>query len=311
MTTTLITPESHEHWLSLREQCITSTAVSALFGLSPYTTRFELYHAHANGIKLPFKSNDRVEKGSRMEAYAAKEVCLSEGWRGTPFKEFAYDPDLRIGSSFDWCVYTQDGPALLEIKGVDFFRHRKIWIDDQPPEHIVLQVLWQMELSGIHKAYVAAFTSIYEYKLYPIEYDAETIKIMLAKVNEFWKDVTYKREPDPDFARDEDVIAALYKGDGDEVDMSGDDGFSDLVAEWERWKSAEKQANDRVSALEAELHYRMGEASAAYTSRYRISAKRTKDTPDRVCEPGEIIKGRKGYRRLDVKDLLKQKGENE
>lgn len=306
MTVKMMTPASHEHWLALRDGCITSTGISALFGLSPYTTRFELYHAHANGIRLPFNGNDRVNKGSRMEAYAAQEVCLSQQWEGEPFKDFAYDPDRRIGSSFDWRVNTQDGPALLEIKGVDFFRHRKVWIDDQPPEHIVLQVLWQMELSGIHKAYVAAFTSIYDYQLYPIEYDPETIRILLDETKRFWDDVDNRREPDPDFTRDEDVIAALYKGDGDEVDMSSDAEFGDLVTEWERWKSAEKQASERVSALKAELHFRMGEASAAYTSRYRISAKRTKDTPDRVAEPGEIIKGRRGYRRLDVKDLLRQ-----
>lgn len=306
MAVQLITPTSHEHWLALRDGCITSTSISALFGLSPYVTRFELYHAHANGIRMPFKGNDRVNKGSRMEAYAAQEVCLKEGWTGEPFKDFAYDADRRIGSSFDWRVNTPDGPALLEIKGVDFFRHRKIWIDDQPPEHIVLQVLWQMELSGIHKAYVAAFTSIYDYQLYPIEYDPKTIKILLDETNWFWDDVDNRREPDPDFTRDEDVISALYKGDGDEVDMSSDAEFSDLVTEWERWKSAEKQASERVSALKAELHFRMGDASAAYTERYRISAKRTKDTPDRVAEPGEIIKGRRGYRRLDVKDLLRQ-----
>jgi len=303
MPVQLITPADETHWLSLRAPVITSTDVSALFNLSPYVTAFELFHYHRNGIELPFVTTPRIEKGRRMETFAAQEICLNEGWGGQPFKDFAIDAGRRIGSSFDWMVNTPE-PALLEIKGVDFFQHRKKWVEDQPPEHIQLQALWQMYLSGIHKCYVGAFTGLYDYKLYPVEYDQEVVDIMLAKVAEFWANVEANIAPDPDFSRDYDVISALYKGaEGEPLDKTGDDEFEALIASYERWKSAEKQAKSEADKAKAEIHFRLAEATGAYTDRYKITAKYTKGSADRIAEPGEVIKGRAGFRQCLVKDI--------
>ena len=91
---------SEAQWLDLRREDITSTMVPALFGLSPYTTRFELYHAKASGIEVPFKSNERVEKGKRMEAAIAHEAALQEGWTDLkPLDDYIRIPGRRAGSS--------------------------------------------------------------------------------------------------------------------------------------------------------------------------------------------------------------------
>lgn len=300
-----IMPRDDAHWLEMRDKVVTSTQVAALFGLSPYTTRFEMYQHHRNGIKLPFISNDRVEKGSRMEQYAAEEVARKEVWTVEPLKSFAMDAKRRIGSSFDYEAHTPDGLALLEIKAVDFFRHRDLWVDDQAPEHIEVQLQWQMHVSGIHIGYIAAWTSVYEYTLYRREYDAEMCRAMEAAVAAFWSDVDAGNEPAPDFARDQAVIAAMFRSLRPQpADLTADEDMEALIARYEVSKAQEKEFAQQADAAKAEIHYRLGDVAEAYTSRYRIKAGRTKDTPGRViteADVGTVIGARAGYRRCDVK----------
>jgi len=305
MTTEYITPASEDHWLALRDGVITSTGISALFGLSPYVTRFELYHQHASGIRVPFVSNDRVEAGSRMEAYAAEEVGRKEGWQVKPFKDFAVDRELRIGSSFDYMADTPDGEAILEIKAVDFFRYRDLWVDGQAPDHIELQLQWQMLLSGTHVGYIAAWTSVYEYHLIRREYDHNMCMAMLSAVRKFWTDVDAKNEPAPDFARDEAVIAAMFRSLRPEP-VSLDAAINAKIAAFELAKMQAKEFDDKSKALKAELHYILGDVSDGYTDQYRIKAGWTKDSVGKEVTAdtaGTMIGAKKGYRRLDIKAL--------
>ena len=52
MTVQTITPSSKQDWLKARTEDITSTEVSALFGISPYTTAFELWHRKHDGFEV-------------------------------------------------------------------------------------------------------------------------------------------------------------------------------------------------------------------------------------------------------------------
>jgi len=297
---------SEAQWLDLRRDDITSTMIPALFGLSPYTTVFELYHAKAEGLELPFKSNDRVEKGNRMEAYAAQEVALAAGWTVEPFKDYYRIPGERIGSSFD-CVATRpDGSrGILEIKAVDFFRHRDLWVDNEAPEHIEIQLQHQLECADEFEwGAIAAFTSVYDFTMYERERDRDMGAALRSKAREFWAMVDAKKEPEPDFARDLDVIAAMNRRLRPQpLDMTTDEEFDLICARFERWSETEKQAKKEKDAAKAELLYRVQDAPKAFGERYRVTSGWTKDGTDRVAEPGEIIKGRSGYRQCLVKEI--------
>lgn len=310
MTRQLIEITSHEQWLDLRREDITSTMVPALFGLSPYTTRFELYHAKASGIEVPFKGNDRVDKGTRMEQYAAQEIAAKTGWTVEPFKSYMRVPDERMGCSFDCIATKPDGSrGILEIKAVDYFIHKDRWVDDQAPEHIEIQLQHQLECANEFEwGAIAAFTGIYDFHLYERERDREMGEAMRRTVAAFWADVDARRAPPPDFARDDAVIALLHKGaDGAPLDLTSDDDFDRLLARYERHKATEKEAKALADADKAEIHHRLAGAAGAYTNRYRVTAGWTKDSPGRPAEPGEIIGARAGYRQCILKDLTKGK----
>ena len=309
-----LTPQDEADWLAMRRQDVTSTQVSALFGLSPYMTLFELYHLHASGIELPFEETARMAVGKRMEAFAAEDAANARGWVSKPLKDYCRLTSARMGSSFDWLAYAPEGLTLIEVKAVDPWRHRDLWVDDQAPEHIELQVQHQMHVSGIKRALIVVHTSIYDRHEYEREYDPEVGAALEKRVRKFWRMVDAREEPDPDYARDEDVIKALYpNSDGEPMDATSDLDFAAAVARFERAKAVEKEAKEEKEAARAEIWDRMETAPLAFTDDHRVSAKWTKGSEGRViteADVGTVINARQPFRRLDVKNL-KPKGDDE
>ena len=146
MTTETIQIESREQWLQERTKDVTSTEVSALYGLSPYKTEFELFHEKRDGLVVNIQSNERMRWGNRLEAAIAHGAAEEMGWQIAKLNVYMRDIDARIGSSFDFEIKSSSqGPGILEIKNVDWLQYQRNWIDDgagniEAPEHIELQI---------------------------------------------------------------------------------------------------------------------------------------------------------------------------
>lgn len=319
MTREIIPITSEEQWLAERAKDITSTAIPALFELSPYCTVFELYHAHKNGIVLPFQENDRTKAGKAIEQYAAEVAAekLSEthgpvaAVRRLDF--YARIPGERMGSSFDFEVEFEDGhKLLLELKAVDYFRHKEKWVEGEAPEHVEIQLQHQLEcIDRYDHGVIAAFTSIYDCTLYERERDREMGQALRAASRKFWADVDAGNEPAPNFYRDGDVIAALYRHAGGEaIDLTADEGMEELLERFRRNKDEESAFGKEASAAKAEIHRRLGEAAGGYTERFKVTAGWTKDVQGTLVTEemvGTYIGGRKGYRQCLVYDMNKKK----
>lgn len=301
-----LTPGNDEEWLEYRKPDITSTDTAALFGLSPYKTKFELYHKHVNGIEVPFDVNERMKKGNALEFAVAKLAAEQEGWTELkPLKDYCRIPSERIGSSFDCEAIDSDGkPLLVEIKLVDFFRYKDTWIDDQAPEHIEVQVQHELELADrFERAAIVAWTGAYDCNVLYRDRDRDMGKAIRSAVGKFWKLCASGKDPQPDYTRDEKVIAMMYRGEGEVLDATDDSEIESLLVRYDVANSQKKEFTKQVDAIKAEIHHKLGDHSSAYTQRYKVTAGRTKDGKDRVAEPGEVIKGRKGYRQCLVKQI--------
>jgi putative phage-type endonuclease len=162
-------PESEDHWLALRTQDITSTEISALFNLSPYSTYFELWHRKKEAVVVRLEENERMKWGSRLESAIAEGIAEDHGWIVRRMDEYIRDKDMRIGASFDfsieeWKVGTatpEYEKGLLEIKNVDSLVFRDGWTQDEDgdleaPAHIELQVQQQLLLTGRPVVHIGA-----------------------------------------------------------------------------------------------------------------------------------------------------------
>lgn len=310
MATEIIPFTTEEAWLAERQRDVTSTESAALFGMSPYTTAFELWHRKRSGTAPEFKVNDRMRWGNRLEAAIAHGIAEEQGWEIKPLKEYMRDPDARMGSSFDFVITNLGEPVHLEIKNVDYLAFRDGWIehDDgsmEAPEHIEMQVQHQMAVSGFKRAYIGAFVGGNRGVVIERERDEDVIKAIRAKVAAFWKTVDAGEEPEPVMPDDADAVIRLnqYAEPGKILDASNDEEIARLVTEYREAAAAEKNACEDKEVAKARLLEAIGDAEKVLLPGFTISAGMMADTPPTLITAemvGTTYGGRKGYRNLRI-----------
>lgn len=270
-----IVPESEDHWLTLRAQDITSTEVSALFGISPYTTLFEVWHRHMENIVVKFEANERTRWGLRLQDSIAAGVAEDQGWKVRRMDEYIRIPSLKAGSSFDFAVNTT---GLLEIKNVDALMFRDGWMVDgdniEAPPHIEMQVQHQLRVSGRKEAHIGALVGGNRLVLIKREPDEKVIAAMDKKIEWFWNTIADKKEPKPDFSRDADVIRQLYSQaeEGKVFDARGNAEINDLVSHYSDVMLAEKTVKAQKDEIKSRLIATIGDCEKAVGDNFTISA---------------------------------------
>lgn len=311
MSAVMIIPYTTEAaWLEARKQDVTSTESAALFGMSPYLTHFELWHAKKSGQAREFKTNDRMRWGNRLEAAIAHGIAEEQGWQIRPMKEYMRDPDARMGSSFDFVITSLGEPVHLEIKNVDYLAFRDGWIehDDgsiEAPEHIEMQVQHQMAVSGFKRAYIGAFVAGNRGVVIERERDEAVVAAIRARVAEFWASVDAGQEPAPVMPGDAEAVIRLNQyAQPCKILDAGDD--AEIAALVQEYKHATKQAADweeDKQVCKAKLFAAIGDAEKVLLPGWTISAAIQAETPPTLITAGMVgttYGGRKGFRNLRV-----------
>ena len=280
-----IVPKDRDEWLRARVADVTSTEISALFGLSPYTTEYELWHWKKQGVVPPFEENVRMRWGKRLEPVIAAEIAATAGWTIRPMPEYWRHTTRRMGASFDFAIVSPETEgrvatdlALLEIKNVDGLVFRNEWIEGEngieAPPHIELQVQHQLALTGLPDAYIGVLVGGNDAHVLHRKPDTQIHDLIYAKVANFWVSQNENRAPSPDFKRDAKFIASLYRHaepnsvyDGElDADLQG-------LAEGYRYAcDQEKAAKLMKDTAKAKILMKIGTAEKALGQGYTISA---------------------------------------
>lgn len=308
MPTEIITPTDEQHWLALRTQDVTSTESAALFGLSPYVTRFELWHRKRSGLSSSITQNERMVWGTRLEAAIAHGIAAERGWEIRPMKEYMRDPDARIGSSFDFVITSLGEPAHLEIKNVDYLAFRDGWIEHEDgtieaPAHIEMQVQHQMAVSGFKRAFIGALIGGNRHVVIERERDEDVIRAIRHRVAEFWRTVDAGQEPEPVMPDDTEAVIRLHQYAEPGKHLDADDEIERLVAEYRAAKDAARDAEAAAETAKARLLAAIGDAERVTGAGWKLTATMIADTPPTVITPemvGQTYGGRKGYRSLRI-----------
>lgn len=305
-----ITPANEQDWLAMRKMDVTSTESAALFGMSPYMTHFELWHAKHSGLAREFKSNDRMKWGNRLEAAIAHGIAEQQGWTIEPMKDYMRLPEERIGSSFDFRITSLGEPAHLEIKNVDYLAFRDGWIehDDgtiEAPEHIEMQVQHQMMVSGYSRSFIGAFIGGNRGVVIERERDEQVIAAMRQRIADFWHSVDAHQEPAAVMPGDAEAVIRLnqYAQPGKILDASSDANIALLVTNYKRAAQDEKDACEDKETAKAELLKAIGDAEKVLLDGWTISASMQADTPPTMITAemvGTSYGGRKGFRNLRI-----------
>lgn len=292
----IIKPENTREWLKLRTNDITSTDVAALFGLSPYMTKFELWHRKKRGDIIEIAENKRMKWGTAMQDAIAAQIAKDQGWNIRRMDEYIRDEELRAGSSFDFSIEKcngavigevtlperiaiENGPGILEIKNVDFVIFRDNWLVDdngfiQAPPHIELQVQHQLMVSWREYAYIGALVAGNDDKLIHRKRDEVVIAAIRQAVKDFWASIEANEPPPPDFVSDAAFISKLYgyAEPNKVLDVSGDEKFLTMMEQYRDIGNEIKEKQEQRDAIKAELLTVVGDAEKVTGDNFTISA---------------------------------------
>ena len=278
---TNIAVSERKHWIGASES-------AALFGLSPYTSLFELWHQKVGNIPSPDLSTDeRVNAGQFMEPSIAAWAAHKWHWPILNVKKYRQHPKVeRMGCSLDF--ETVDCLEPVEIKNVDnlIFRDGD-WecegdtILDAPAHHLV-QVQHQIACtSGNWPERGWLIVCVGGNKLYRMEVPrhVEFIGRLEHEVQQFWATVAANEVPEPNFDVDAGAISLLYGGAGDEfADLRGNDRARELCEAYLAGLEVEKGGKATKSMALAELKTMMQDARGALIDDgYKITASHLKE----------------------------------
>lgn len=269
---------TNEKWLQLRTQDITSTEAAALFGLSPYVTPFELWHRKKAGSIVEIEPNERMKWGTRLQDSIAQGIAEDQKWKVRRRTDYQRLPDQRLGASFDFTILSKkDGDGLLEIKNVDSLAHRDEWLieDDQveAPAHIEMQVQHQLLVSGLPYAYIGALVGGNKTVLIRREPIPNVIQGIVSKAEEFWASIDANKEPKPNFAKDSEFIAKLYRAvrPGSILNLESDNAVTEMAAEYLAHKAVIEQAEAKRAEIKAKILTKAGDAEKVIGNGFSIS----------------------------------------
>ena len=313
-----VTPDSEEHWLEMRKQNINSTEASALFGLSPYHSPFELYHIKAGTMEDTFVDNNRSEAGRFMEEAIAKYALSKLKCEGQPLKDYFYDDELRMGTSCDWEITS--GPMegwLLEVKNVDGLIYKMKWQDDEAPEHIEVQVQQQMEITGRPGTVIAHLVGGNDLKFIYRERYFEMGRGLKQAIARFWDGLASGFEPAPDYQVDSDAIIAIHQAAGHETyDAQGDILITTMLEEYTVLTDEQKLAEHNKKMKKAEILDCIGDKylKVIASDGLSLSCGMTKSTEGKLITQDMVGKptgGRKSFRmfRVNKKKIKEDKPE--
>lgn len=159
----LIKTADEAAWLEARRQGVTASEIAVIMGLSPWDSPYALYHRKL-GILPPVEDNAAMERGRVLEPYIAQKfdgmhpnelVALGDGRELYAHAERKWQmatPDRLV---FPWTGPFAEPAALLECKSTSSMDDWGEPGTDEIPVHYRCQVLWQMDVMGVSKAYVA------------------------------------------------------------------------------------------------------------------------------------------------------------
>ena len=329
MAREIIIPKDEAHWLELRRDDLTSTDIAALFGISPYLTLFELWHRKKDKTIVDFQENDRMKWGNLLEKAIAEGIAEEQGWTVRPMKEYIRGTDLKIGSSFDYCIEGYIGmpidvrpgsdnrinfpgsvnmvtgemvmsPAILEIKNVDGLVFKQQWLEDkdgnlEAPLHIEIQIQHQLLVSGYEYAYIGALVGGNNLILLKRERNMKVINSIKEKVQSFWKSIEENNPPEPNFETDSSFINSLYgyAEPGKYVDATDNTEIFELATRYKEVSEIGKVSEIEKKALKAQILTIVGDAEKIVGEGFSISAGMTAPAYIEAYE-------RKGFRAMRI-----------
>lgn len=265
---------TEESWREIRQRHVGASESPALFGLSPFMTRWQLWHVKAGNLPAAdLDNNTAVLQGQHFEPAIAAYAGAKFGVNLRKVRRYITDDTTPgMGCSLD---YEQTGTGSLVPTEIKWAVQWGAWDwegDDitTAPDNYLTQCHHQIACTGADRANLFAFVGG-DLKRLTVERNDAIVAAIRTAVTQFWASIAAGQEPDPDYTADADGIAALSLL----RPMAALDGDAEMVALARR----RFKANRLIKKLD--------EVSSA--ARARMDVKMMKAAAERGAQPGQTV----------------------
>jgi len=275
------TPEWNEARKGL---CITATEIAAVVGLSPWMSRFTLWHKKAGLPTAPFEMNLAIEWGNRLEdAVASKWQDEHPGHLAAPAGTWRHRDREWQRATPDRLIYPhpatefevpEQAVGLLEVKTSPFGDDWGPSDSEEIPIYYRCQIQWQLDTLGLDVCHVALLVSGHDYREYTVAYDENDAKILRAAAERFLDDVRNGVRPPIDGATDTYQTIRVQPDGLEDRDVEIP---AELVARWDKAYTAVATASADLTQIRGEVLDLIGTAKRAICGDRRIAYRTVRD----------------------------------
>jgi len=178
-------------WLTI----MSASKIAAVLGLSPWESRFSLYHRMTGMVGDD--GNEQTRRGHYLEpAIAAWFADQHPDWRLEETGTWLHPERRWQAATPDRIVHLPDGTVeLVECKSSGMFEG---WGDpgtDTIPVYYRGQVIWQLDTLGLQRCHVAVILPFLEFRSYVVEYDPGEAQFMRDTAADFLADIRNGNRP--------------------------------------------------------------------------------------------------------------------
>lgn len=208
---------NREEFLAQRRKGIGGSDISALLGLNPWKSSFELYLDKTGRLEetLTPEQEERMKWGTILEDVIAKDYAEQNGVRIQRINQQMSHPEHDcIVANIDRVVLDDGTRArfngervlgankVLEVKTANAFAlNSEDWGDEGSeivPTNYWLQVMWYMGITQLPVADIAVLFGGQRQKVFAVEYDKEVFNDLVAQAVEWWqKHIVADMPPEP------------------------------------------------------------------------------------------------------------------
>lgn len=269
-----------EEWLEVRRPRIGGSEISAVVGINPFESKYELYLRKTGGaddkvenlaMRLGHKLENAVAELLQEEAgyqiiknTAGNVIYLSEDY---PFAEASPDRIAYLPGA----KKSNENRCVVEIKTT-----QKAIDPENLPEHWLCQIQWYMGLTGIRTAVIAWLTAGRDFGYQVVDFSQEFFDFLVSEGAQFMEDIKNGVVPDPVTAAD---MRACFPRESKGKQTEVGEAIALACEEYKKVKAEMKTLEEKKDGLEASIKMMFEDAeSITYGGLTLATFKASKDS---------------------------------
>lgn len=200
--------QNRAEWLKARSKGIGGSEITAVMGLDPYMTPFQLWE-RKTGRVADSGENKFTRAGNYLEDAVAQmftDIAGMEAYR--PHREHWQHPGFpHLLGTPDRFVSMKNGDAVLEIKTTQ----KRVTREDIMEGNMLrwyFQALWYMGIAEKKTGFIAWLCNGVDFDYVQIDFQPDIFADMVQAGNDFWNDHVLADNPPPPISR-EDILRII------------------------------------------------------------------------------------------------------